>query len=495
MAVMAARPWATLRWLIPLAMLGVALAGGAVVVAVTFAVLEQTLRGNAEQESSRLVHTLSLALVEPVLRRDVWQVYQLVRAASTASPDASGEVVVIDEDDRVLAASQPLRLPVGSHVSALPRDWQALVRAAQEGQSPRTSTTTADRASPALITAAAIRSEEGTVIGVVLAAHALGLSARQQMLLLQQLGLIGVATLLIVALGGAALGRRLVQPIGSLRDSMARVEAEGLSAPGADHADVPDVLLQRRDEVGDLARAYVAMLRQIGHQRLLERQVLEAERLARVGQIAATLAHEVNNPIGGLLAALDNRRLRGGIDAQSERTLDVIERGLRHIAQTVSAVLNEARAGHHALQADDLRDLRVLLEPFAQRSGITLDWRVIRPAAELPAVPVRQVLLNLSINAIHAAGFGGKVALWSQETDTAWRVSVANSGQALSAADFDALVGGRQWQTDVRVGLGLWVSARLVADIGGQLRWVAQAPWATVIEVVFPLVPIAPAVE
>jgi hypothetical protein len=86
MAVMATRPWATLRWLIPLAMLGVALAGGAVVVAVTFAVLEQTLRGNAEQESSRLVHTLSLALVEPVLRRDVWQVYQLVRAASTASP-------------------------------------------------------------------------------------------------------------------------------------------------------------------------------------------------------------------------------------------------------------------------------------------------------------------------------------------------------------------------------------------------------------------------
>lgn len=477
--------WLTLRWLVPLAMLGVALAGGTVVVAVTFVVLDQTMRANAEQEASRLVRTLSRALVEPVLRRDVWQVYQLVRAAGSGTPDALSEIVVIDDDDRVLAAAQPLRYPVGAHLSTLPPAWQGVARAAVQS-SVETERVATIRGPDALVMATPIVAEEGSVLGVVLAVHGSGLSTQQRRALAQRLGLIGLLTLAAVALGGAVLGWRLTRPITLLRDSMAQVESQGLASAVRGPSAALTGLLHRRDEVGDLARAYVAMLRRLEHQRQLERHLLEAERLARVGQLSAALAHEINNPIGGLLAALENRRLRGDIDAHSARTFDVIERGLHHLVQTVGAVLNEARAGQHPMGAADLRDVHTLLEPVCQRAGVALQWQLAPPAGAVPAVAARQVLLNLGLNAVQAAGRGGRVGMWAQDRSDAWCVSIGNTGAALAAEDFDALVGGRHWHADERAGLGLWVSARLVADAGGQLRLAAHPDWATVIEVAFP---------
>lgn len=481
--------WMTLRWLVPLAMLGVALVGGTVVVAVTFVVLDQTMRANAEQEASRLVHTLSRALVEPVLRRDVWQVYQLVRAAGSGTPDALSEIVVID-DDRILAAAQPLRFPIGAHVSTLPAAWQDVARtAAQSGMETERVDTIPGPGT--LVMATPIVAEEGTVLGVVLAVHGTGLSTQQRRALAQRLGLIGLLTLAAVALGGAVLGWRLTRPITALRDSMAQVESQGLAMAVQGPSAALKGLLHRRDEVGDLARAYVAMLRRLEHQRQLERHLLETERLARVGQLSAALAHEINNPIGGLLAALENRRLRGGIDAHSARTFDVIERGLHHLVQTVGAVLNEARAGQHPMGAADLRDVYTLLDPVCQRAGVTLQWQLSPPAGPVPAVAARQVLLNLGLNAVQAAGRGGRVGMWALDRADAWHVSIGNTGAALAAEDFDALLGGRQWHADERAGLGLWVSARLVADAGGQLRLAAHPEWATVIEVAFPSHPAA----
>ncbi|TSE27401.1 Sporulation kinase D [Tepidimonas sediminis] len=476
-----------LRWLVPLAMLGVAFVGGAAVVLVTLLLLDQTVRGNAQEETRRLARTLARALVEPVVRGDVWQAYQLVRAAGESFPDEPREVVVLGDDERVLAASQPMRFPLGQHLGAFPDDLVQAVRAARYAQRDVMLAPWLREAGgeTVLVMAEPIVGDDGLHLGTVLAVHPTGLTERQRRALVQRLGLLGLVTLALVGIGGAVLGWRLARPIGALRDSMARVGGQETWSRALDDRALQP-LLSRRDEVGELARTYRTMLRQLDSQRVLERQVLEAERLARVGQMAASIAHEVNNPIGGMLAALDNRRLRGGLDEASAHTLDLIERGLRHIHGTVQALLNESRAEQHPLQPQDLDDLRTLLQPVLERSRVELIWALQHPPVPLPALTVRQVLLNLCLNAAAAAGPGGRVAVQGETSADGWRVRVANTGRELDGETFDELVSGRRWDEGRRVGLGLWVCARLLADTRGSLRWMGrQGQWATVLEAAF----------
>ena len=475
-----------LRWLVPIAMMGVALLGGAVAALVTALLFDQAMRASAEEETRRLARTLALALVEPVVQGDTWHAFQLARAAGVSYPDEPREVIVLGEDERVLAASLPLRFPLGQHVSAWPTELQRAVR--QVHESPRGMTWLPwqrARVEDVLVMAEPIVGDEGVQLGTVLAIHPSGLSERQRLALFERLGLLALGTLVLLGIGGAALGWRLSRPIGALRDSMTHVGRQ-VSWSQVLQERAMQSLLTRRDEVGELARTYQAMLRQLDSQRVLERQLLEAERLSRVGQLAASIAHEVNNPIGGMLAALDNRRLRGGLDEASARLLDLVERGLHHIHATVQALLNEARGAQHGLQAQDLEDLHTLLAPVCEREGVTLLWHVPPPEIPLPALTVRQVLLNLCLNAVAAAGRDGQVSVHARSSPGAWWVAVANTGRVLDEQAFAALISGQHRASDGRVGLGLWVSARLLADAQGQLLLTSrQGKWSTVLEARF----------
>jgi signal transduction histidine kinase len=475
---------------VPLALTGVALLSGVLVALTTYMLVDRHVEANAEAETRRLTGALARALVDPMLRNDVWRAFLAVRAAQEPPHAAPGQaagaatvqVVVLDAQGFVFAAPSPRRHPLGQHYSTLAEPLAGAARQVLSATPPMAARIAARDGGP-LVLAEPIVGNEDTLLGIVLASHPSALTEAQRAAVVRQLVVLGALAMALVALAGGALGLRMTQPLARLRSAMQAVplRAGGAAGAGAEGAAALAEVCSRRDEVGELGRSFAQMLRQIQAQQELERYMLEAERLASVGQLSAGIAHEVNNPLGGMLAAIENRRLRGGLDEASERTLALLERGLRQIHGTTQALLHEARSGQHPLAEADLQDLALLLRPEAEHARCALYWELAMPSrAGLAAAPVRQVLLNLTLNAIAAAGRGGRVRVSDREDAEGWRLHVANTGATLDEERLASLTQGLERSGEGRLGLGLWITARIVHAQRGTLTLAQpQPPFAT----------------
>lgn len=280
-------------------------------------------------------------------------------------------------------------------------------------------------------------------------------------------------------------GRRIVRPLARLADCMRRVERED---PRTLECPVPS----GDDEIGQLGQRFAAMLGALSEQAALERRVLQAERLAAVGRVAAGVAHEINNPLGGMLMAIDTYRGQDIGDARSNRLLDLLDRGLQQIQETVSALLVEARPDHRMLTERDLEDVRTLVEPQLTRRGTLVSWviNMNNTSSRLPATPVRQLLLNLVLNALNSAGETGSAAVRINTIADQLHISVENRGQPLPPERLEQLFEPFTAPRELAPGLGLWVCYQIVSQLHGRIEVDAQGD-RTQVEVQLPLHPSA----
>lgn len=475
------------RLKVPLALSVVALAAGIAVATTTYLLVYQYVEANATAQTQRLARTLARSLLQPMLSNDVWQAYQTVRASSLAAATEAVpaiQVLVIDDQGSVFVALDPRAYPIGMVPSRLPPRLQSAARWIIEGPAAQDSYRSEDDAANALVIAERMVGEEDTLLGGVIVQQEHGLPRAQAQAVARRLTLLGSAAIALVAGFGWVVGRRMTRPLEKLRQAMR-------AAPSEDVRPAVTDVSRLNDEVGDLGAAFLAMMAELDAKRQLERDMLNAERMASIGRLAAGIAHEVNNPLGGMLNAIGNRRLRGGVDEPTERTLALLERGLQQIHSTVNALLNEARRELHELRDDDLHDLYLLLHPEAVNADCDLDWQVKLPSAgTLPSVAVRQVILNLTLNAISAAGSGGRVRVYSDTEPGLWRLTVANTGASLEPGVFAQLIQGKSVDDTRRTGLGLWITARILHTLGGSLELDAAGsatPFGTTLVARFPL--------
>jgi signal transduction histidine kinase len=479
------RPRWSYRLKVPLALSAVALAAGVAVAATTYLLVYRFVEANAVAQTQRLARTLARSLAQPVLSNDVWQAFRTVRASSptpAAQDPSAPQIVVVDAQGEVFVALDPQAYPVGSSAARLPAPLAAAARWIGDTGPSQGGYVEEDAATKSLVVAERLIGEEDALVGGVIVQQEHGITRAQAREVAKRLAALGAGAIVVVAGIGWVGGRRMIRPLEKLRAAMQAM-------PAADVRPTVAEVSRLNDEVGDLGRAFLSMMDEIEAKRELEREMLQAERMASIGRLTAGIAHEVNNPLGGMLHAIENRRLRGGVDDATERTLALLERGLGQIHSTVNALLNEARREVHELRDDDLHDLYLLLHPEAQSAACVLDWRLHAPPARaLPSVPVRQVLLNLTLNAIAAAG-GGRVQVLAEQADATWRVRVANTGAALDARRLAHLLEAPPRSDGGRTGLGLWITARVLHTVGGRLELAAAPPagFATELVAVFPL--------
>jgi len=302
--------------------------------------------------------------------------------------------------------------------------------------------------------------DERPALGMLVANLDVSDFLRQREALAWELGLVGLAISLIGAGLCFGMARRLQRPIISLTDAL---------RAGPDDRMRPMRLTTSDPEIAELLSAYNWMAESVLQREALTERNARIEREALLGRMSAALAHEVRNPLGGLRTAVQTLRQfgeRGDVRAES---LDFIERGVEALQTVVDASLRTFRPGAALLREADIADIRLMAGAQADRGGVRVELHCEglgdRHLA-LPAGAVRQMLLNLVLNAIQASPPGALVRVVARARADALILHVADAGSGLPAAAERALTGG---QTDGD-GMGLGIVADLIKATQGRLR-------------------------
>jgi signal transduction histidine kinase len=452
-----------------------ALAAAAMTAAVGLLASWLVLAALADTQRDRLaelvrlhVDGLSVALGPAVQRRDVWEVYDTLDRAAAVGGGRLALTVVADESGRVLAASDPRRAPTDSLLAALAQGARPIDALGDPGAAARL------RVTAPLI-------HQGRRVGDILTElDVADLLAERRRATLALLVGNAVATAALT-LTGYVVVRRALRPLDALAQRMGGTE-------GAPTAIPPEETPRGGAEIARLFQIYNGMVAEVAAKADAERRLAERERFVSLGRLASSLAHEINNPLGGLLAAADTLRAYPDRPEVVRRSAGLIERGLSRLRDVAQATLDQHRFADEAapMTPDDVEDLRVLIGPETTRLHQALDWDVaVDPAAlgRWPATRLRQIALNLLLNASSAAGRGGRVGLALATTPDGLRLAVRDDGPGLDAAALARLTSAEA--PPPGGGLGLRLVRDLALGLGGRV-FVAREEGRTTIALTFP---------
>jgi two-component system NtrC family sensor kinase len=225
-------------------------------------------------------------------------------------------------------------------------------------------------------------------------------------------------------------------------------------------------------------RDYECIIKDITERKAMERQIRQADKLASIGQLAAGVAHEINNPLATLLTYcyLMKRQLPGGAPALDK--VDVMIQEITRCSRIVRGLLDFAREDQPDKKPADINAiLRVTFELVGSQAAfhnVEVAWDI---APDLPMIMVdasqmKQVLMNIIINAVEAMPGGGKLTLGSRFVAGRVEIYVSDTGLGIAQENltriFDPFFSTKK--SGQGTGLGLAVSYSIIERHGGEIE-------------------------
>jgi len=274
-----------------------------------------------------------------------------------------------------------------------------------------------------------IYDHQGNIIGILY----VGASQERFLRLLtafnRQVALIALASILITIVLAIPVSGYITRPLGELRKL---VQTSQKVSQGDLSARAP---VNVGGEVGLVASSFNTMLDTL---QSTQDKLIQSEKLASLGQLAAGVAHELNNPLATILLYADILRRESALDLQHQTDLETIINETLRCKQIVSGLLNFARQTQVNAQPTSVNDLIQELIEIEKRHTryekivFNLELEAALPLAELDAAQFREVLLNLIHNAADAMPDGGKITIrTAAKPDDMIAVEVQDEGKGI----------------------------------------------------------------
>ena len=273
----------------------------------------------------------------------------------------------------------------------------------------------------------------------------------------------------------------------------------GMLAKAMDHFPEDDTQIKKlpvsNDEVGKLSLKLKKLCsRLLTSQQELDRsreQVFQGEKLAALGRLTAGIAHEINNPLGGMQNCIKSMQESPDDRELNQRYLELLSKGLKRIGETVSQLLNFGRREPlqlRSVQVDDLiRECFTLLEYGLKNIELSQDLNLTSPL-NVDVEALKQVIVNIGLNSIQAMSDGGKLTVKSRETDTGFQIKITDTGIGMDEEQVQKIFDPFYTTKDVGegTGLGLFVTYSLVQNMDGNITVASQKGKGTSFQLDFP---------
>jgi signal transduction histidine kinase len=254
------------------------------------------------------------------------------------------------------------------------------------------------------------------------------------------------------------------------------------------------------------ARLYQDLQDQMHKLQMAQAQLVHSERISALGRLSASIAHEVNNPLQSVQACLTliREELEDGQRPEKlDRYLGTVESEIERVATIVQRMRNFYRPTRQGMQSTDLHTvLESVLELTArqlQHSNVSVEraWAAGLPAIQANPDHLKQVFLNLVLNAVDAMPRGGKLRI-STALDTipagagrpprpAVRLEFGDTGVGMSAETLSHLFEPFFTTKEGGSGLGLSVSRGVIQAHAGQMTVTSQVGLGTTFAILLPL--------
>jgi len=308
--------------------------------------------------------------------------------------------------------------------------------------------------------------------------------------------LITAAGMIIAVALGYLLGQRILKPVLRLIDVSRRVSAGDLS---------PEIGSISTSEIGVLQKTFQEMLSSLRERDRSQRaeselKLLQSEKQASVGRLAAGVAHEINNPLTGVLTFTHMLLRRDDIDGEIREDLQTIADSTERVRRIVKGLLDFSRQTKIDPEPTDLNTLIEQTIPLVANQALVkgvifcFDPGKDIPLRTLDRSQVQSVLLNIILNAVDATEKGGHINIYTRlsagpRQTKAVEVEIGDTGCGIAPEHLDKLFDPFFTTKEVGkgTGLGLSVSQGIIERHGGTIRVQSTVGQGSVFTICFPL--------
>ena len=265
----------------------------------------------------------------------------------------------------------------------------------------------------------------------------------------------------------------VIKPLKSLDQQMHDISLE-LEAPDNEWGLLSEIRTSgSKDEIGSLSMRVNMLLKRLNESTMSlkethDQKILAADRLVTTAEMATSLAHEIKNPLAGIIGAIEIIYNKTDNNSEFKDTLGEVNRQLFRINHTLDDLLVFARPSKPTFALVDLHELLqstlsiLTTQPACEDIDFKYESSHEHQLINGDAKMIGQVLWNILTNAIQAMGSSGKLAIKLIQDESIIRLRVSDTGSGISEAEMDSIFNSFYTTKSKGTGLGLSVTKQIL---------------------------------